>query len=59
MFDIRTKDISTILNEIEAKRIELENYVKNEGMISANVIRTSQELDVLIYEIQKRQSPSK
>ncbi|WP_275259447.1 aspartyl-phosphate phosphatase Spo0E family protein [Bacillus kwashiorkori] len=47
-------DLTSILQLIEQKRLEMEFYVKTEGFSSLNTIHISQELDKLIYQVQSQ-----
>ncbi|WP_420842654.1 aspartyl-phosphate phosphatase Spo0E family protein [Fervidibacillus albus] len=47
-------DGSHIIREIENQRKKMNNLYKEEGYISHNVLKVSQELDKFIFEYQKK-----
>lgn len=49
---------STYLETIEKKRRELLNTAKQYGLYAEQTLRCSQELDLLIIEVQEKHSPS-
>ncbi|MET1248027.1 aspartyl-phosphate phosphatase Spo0E family protein [Sporolactobacillus sp. STCC-11] len=54
-----SQEISTVYSKnIEKKRQELLNTAKHYGLYAEQTLRCSQELDLLIIEVQEKHSPS-